>query len=384
MVVPETQGLEPSALRSGGPSLYLLPMTHDLFASVIECGCAAKVPPAELRGVLAALEQPARPEILVGPETLDDAGVYRLPDGTCLVQTVDFFPPPAREPYDYGRIAAANALSDVYAMGGKPLMALAIVCMPARLVREGVLREMMRGASDVLREADCVLLGGHSIVDPQPKFGFQVTGVVDPSRMLTNQGAAPGDILVLTKPIGTGVTIMAARACMASPVQERAAVGTMATLNRSASELAVECGGRCATDVTGFGLLGHALQLARASHVAVEIFAEAVPLLEGVRDFAAQGLLSAAAYANRDYVAGAVTCDASVPLELRDLLVDPQTSGGLLVALPPEQARAFLEACKGRVPTPCGVVGRTRPAEGEPQIFVLPTLPADLAPLSAP
>ncbi len=227
--------------------------------------------------------RPARP-CLVGPDTLDDAGVYRFSDEQCLVQTVDFFPPVARDPEDYGRIAAANSLSDVYAMGGKPLTALAIVCFPSELVRRGVLGAITRGASEKLREAGCVLLGGHSVLDPQLKFGLCVTGVVHPGELLTNAQARPGDVLVLTKPLGTGVTIMAIRAGMASAEQERAANRSMAALNAKAAELARRCGARCVTDITGFGLLGHAMQLARASGVALEIGVDGVPLLDGALD----------------------------------------------------------------------------------------------------
>ncbi len=345
-------------------------MKVDLFASVTECGCAAKVPAQELAGLLRGVEVPTSPAVLVGPDTLDDAGVYQLSAEQCLVQTVDFFPPVARDPEDYGRIAAANSLSDIYAMGGTPLSALAVVCFPSDLVKNGVLGAVTRGACDKLREAGCVLLGGHSVLDPQAKFGLAVTGLIHPEALFTNAGARPGDVLVLTKPLGTGVTIMAVRAGMASAEQELVANRTMASLNAKAAELAHRCGARCATDITGFGLLGHALQLARASRVALELGVAGVPLLDGVLSFADQGLLSAAAYSNRDYVGDAVRFADDVALPLRDLLFDPQTSGGLLICCPSARAAELIGWARAELATPCGVVGRVVEAAGRPLITV--------------
>lgn len=345
-------------------------MTVDLFESVTECGCAAKVPAQQLSDLLRGLEVPTSPAVLVGPDTLDDAGVYRLSDERCLVQTVDFFPPVARDPEEYGRIAAANSLSDVYAMGGTPLTALAIVCFPSSLLRHGVLGAITRGACEKLREAGCVLLGGHSVVDPQPKFGLSVTGVVHPGELLTNARAHPGDMLVLTKPLGTGATIMAIRAGIASAEHEREANRTMAALNAKAAELARRVGARCATDITGFGLLGHAMQLARASGVALEIGVDGVPFLAGALGHAEQGLLSAAAYTNREYAGEAVRFDDDVTLPARDLLFDPQTSGGLLICCPPSRASDLIGWAQGEIPTPCGVVGRVVEATGQPLITV--------------
>lgn len=339
-------------------------MTVDLFECVTECGCAAKVPAQDLVGLLRGVAVPAAPAVLVGPETLDDAGVLQMSPEECLVQTVDFFPPVARDPEEYGRIAAANALSDVYAMGGRPLSALAIVCFPSQLVQRGVLGAVTRGAVQKLREAGCVLLGGHSVLDPLPKFGLSVTGTVHPERLLTNARARPGDVLVLTKPLGTGVTIMAVRAGMASTGQERELNRSMAVLNAVAADLAQRCGARCATDVTGFGLLGHALQLARASGVALELGTEGVPLLDGAVAFAEQGLLSAATYTNRDYVGDAVAFDDDVPLPLRDLLFDPQTSGGLLICCPRARVDELVTWARRELDTSSGVVGKVVEAVG--------------------
>ncbi len=255
-------------------------------------------------------------------------------------------------------------------MGGRPLTALAIVCFPSALVRQGVLGAVTRGALEKLREAGCSLLGGHSVLDPQPKFGLSVTGVVDQRGMFTNAQARPGDVLVLTKPLGTGATIMAIRAGMASAEQEQEANRSMATLNAKAAGLARRCGAVCVTDITGFGLLGHAMQLARASGVALEIGFGGVPLLDGAPGFAEQGLLSAAAYSNRDYVGDAVRFDDDVPLPSRDLLFDPQTSGGLLICCPPARLAELSGWAREELASPCGVVGRVIEAGEGPLIAV--------------
>jgi len=333
-------------------------MAIDLFECVTECGCAAKVPATALARMLRTVPPPDDPAVLVGPDTLDDAGVYRLGDDLCLVQTLDFFPPVARDPETYGRIASANALSDVYAMGGVPRTALAIVCCPSGLVTDEALGAITRGAGAALAQAGCVLLGGHSVLDPQLKFGLSVTGTVAAGTHFDNASARPGDVLILTKPLGTGVTVMAVRAGMASPEQEAEANRCMASLNDRAAVLAREHGARGVTDVTGFGLLGHAMQMARASGVSLEIDARAVPRLDGALDFAAQGLLSAAAYTNRDYVGDVASFDADLDLAERDLLFDPQTSGGLLVCCPADRADAFVSRARGALDTACARIGR--------------------------
>jgi selenide, water dikinase len=243
-------------------------------------------------------------------------------------------------------------------MGGKPFTALALICVPSELVRQGIVGAITHGASEKLREAGCVLLGGHSILDPQPKFGLAVTGVVDPTVMFTNARARPGDVLILTKPLGTGTTIMAIRAGMAGAEQERAANRSMAALSEKAADLARQCGVRCATDITGFGLLGHAMQLARASGVALEIGFDGIPLLDGALGFAEQGLLSAAVYSNRAYAGEAVQFDEDVSLAARDLLFDPQTSGGLLICCPAPRTADLLDWSRDQIPTRCGIVGR--------------------------
>ncbi len=345
-------------------------MPVDLFQCSAECGCAAKVPAADLSAMLKDVALPAHPSLLVGPQTLDDAGVYRIADDRCLVQTVDFFPPVARRPIDYGRIAAANSLSDVYAMGGTPLTALAVVCCPSASLQPGVLREITRGALEKLEEAGAVLVGGHSVVDPQLKFGLAITGEVHPDRILDNASAQAGDLLVLTKPLGIGITIMAVKAGMASEEQEEAANRSMAALNAGASRLALECGARACTDVTGFGLLGHAMQMARAGGVSLDLWSDRIPRLEGVLEYAATGLLAGAAYANRKYVGEAVAFADEVTLAEQDLLFDPQTSGGLLIACGQAEADTLAAMAEEQLTTQCAIVGRVREKDKAPTMRV--------------
>jgi len=350
-------------------------MSVDLFHTAAECGCAAKVPAHLLSNVLCNIELPGSPNLIVGPETLDDAGVYQISDELCLVQTVDFFPPVARDPYTYGQIAAANSLSDVYAMGGTPVSALAVVCLPSEMLESETIEEITRGAIDKLTEAGAVLLGGHSILDPLLKYGLAVTGTIRPDRILDNTGATPGDLLILTKPLGTGVTIMAVKGGMADENQENEANQSMSTLNKDAAQIALEYGATACTDVTGFGLLGHAFQMAKASEVAMEIWFDCVPRLSGVLEYAGMGLLSAATYANRKYVGENVIFDDDIELAEQDLLFDPQTSGGLLIALPQEKAQAAIEAAENKLTTPCKIVGQITDAMKTPKMAVRKSSP---------
>ncbi|MGH9475003.1 MAG: selenide, water dikinase SelD [Terriglobales bacterium] len=324
------------------------------------CGCAAKLSPQMLEEVLPRLRAETRdPNLLVGFEGAEDAAVYRLPGATggmALVQTVDFFTPIVDDPADFGAIAAANALSDVYAMGGRPILALSVLAYPPG---EGtdLLQRILQGGLDKLDEAGCVLGGGHSVRDEELKFGYSVTGLVDPARMLRNAGARPGDRLYLTKPLGVGVlTTALKRGCVGggaepSVTQEdfAAAVASMRALNRAAAEAALAAGANAATDVTGFGLLGHACEMAAASGVYLRFHAQAVPWLSGARACAAacqsQGL-----HNNREFLASAVEFATSVPEDLRLLLFDPQTSGGLLVSLP--EGAKIPGACIGEVEAP--------------------------------
>ena len=330
-------------------------------------GCAAKLSPLDLSQVLSALPGAPRSKgVLIGPETWDDAGVYRISPTRALVQTVDFFTPMVNDPFDFGRIAAANALSDVYAMGGTPMTALSIVCYPES-GDMAVLGEILRGGAATLKQARVALMGGHSVRDKEMKFGFAVTGEVHPKRIVSNAGAKSGDMLVLTKPLGVGILATALKQRLLPEETVDLMTAQMATLNRAAGEAMQAVGVSAATDVTGFGLLGHALNVARASRKTIRIWSASVPVLPGVLELAARGVMPGGLMTNAAYAAPHVTFDAGVSEPLRHVLVDPQTSGGLLIAVRPSRATALMRRlARGKVSAT--VVGevlprRTRPLE---------------------
>ena len=307
--------------------------------------------------MLGGLKVPANPNVLVGIETADDAGVYRLSDDLALVQTVDFFTPIVDDPFDYGRIAALNSINDVWAMGGTPVTALAVTCFPKKGVDFSILAEIMRGGLHVLAENGVALVGGHSVDDPQIMFGYAVTGTIHPARVVTNRGARPGDALVLTKPLGTGVVSTGIKRGVAPPGVVDASLQTMLLAGREAARLMVEAGARAATDVTGFALLGHAWEMARASRVTFEIDASSVPLIPGARELAARGCLTSGDKSNRLYVGDDVSIGPGVDDELNRLLFDPQTAGGLLVSLPAVRAEELLTSLRENYPD-ASVIGR--------------------------
>ncbi|HEU5186389.1 MAG TPA: selenide, water dikinase SelD [Gemmatimonadaceae bacterium] len=304
--------------------------------------------PGDLARALGPLPHRKDPRLLVGRETFDDAGVFVIADDFALVQTVDFFAPIVDDPYTFGRIAAANALSDVYAMGGEPLTALNIVGFPASAVPLDVLTEILRGGQDAVHEAGAVVAGGHSIIDEEIKYGLSVTGRADPRHLLTNAAAKPGDRLLLTKPLGTGLLATAAKSGKISDDAYRAMITSMQTLNRDASRAALALDARCATDITGFGLLGHASHIARASDVTLEIRPADLPVLPGAREAWRAGARTGGAERNLRYLEPLVRW-GSVSEEDRALLIDPQTSGGLLVALPPAAAGNYIQRMAGTV-----------------------------------
>lgn len=273
------------------------------------------------------------PDLLVGIAGSDDAAIYRITEDLALVQTVDFFTPIVDDPMDWGRIAAANALSDVYAMGGKPLTALQLLSWPRDVLPWSTAADVIDGAVEVLTEASCTLVGGHSIDDSDPKFGFAITGTVHPDRMITNSGARPGDLLVLTKALGTGVIATAIKDGVASPSSGEAAIASMRRLNASASAVAVEAGVSAGTDVTGFGLLGHLAEMLQASDVSATIDLDAVPILDGAVEIAAAGHIPGGTKRNDEAVRPVVDF-GDTPPPLQTILVDAQTSGGLLFAVP--------------------------------------------------
>lgn len=304
--------------------------------------------PGDLRQALAALVPHTDPRLLVGHETFDDAGVFRLSDDLALVQTVDFFAPIVDDPYDFGQVAAANALSDVYAMGGQPLTALSIVGFPTGKLPLDVLSTILRGGQDKVHEAGASLVGGHTINDDEVKFGLAVTGRVHPDRILSNASAGVGDVLVLTKPIGTGLIATALKRGSASPAHEAALIASMKRLNRDASRAALAVGAKCATDITGYGLLGHASHIARASQVSLQLRVGDVPLLPGAMEAVASGVRTGGAERNDAFVAPDVAWGTATEAQ-RALLVDPQTSGGLLVAVPAEHVTDYLSRVDGSV-----------------------------------
>jgi selenide, water dikinase len=302
-------------------------------------GCGCKLPAAALLPIVRGLPAASAPELLVGSATVDDAAVWRLSEELALVQTVDFFTPVVDDPYDFGRIAAANALSDVYAMGGRPLTALNLVAWPLERLGPEALREVLRGGLDVVRAAGAEVVGGHSIDDPEPKYGLAVTGAVHPDRVIANAGARAGDALVLTKPLGTGAVVTARKRGAASDDVLAAAVDVMATLNDVAAAAALDARASAMTDVTGFGLLGHLHALARESGLAARVDAAAVPVLDGARELLEGGAaLSGGSARNREYAAGFVTFAPDVPPWRERLVCDATTSGGLLVAVDPARA----------------------------------------------
>ena len=311
-------------------------------------GCAAKMGPGDLTAVLAPLPRFTDPRILVGRETFDDAGVYKLTDDLALVQTLDFFAPIVDDPYDFGRVAATNALSDVFAMGGEPITAMNIVGFPVGQLPLEVLTEVLRGGQDAVHEAGAHIVGGHTITDEEMKYGLSVTGIVHPDRMLTNAGARVGDVLVLTKGIGTGILATAAKRGLLGASETAGLVRSMTTLNAVASRAAVALGLRCATDVTGFGLLGHASHIARASSVTLRIDSARVPLLAGTRESLAERATTGGATRNASYLESLVDFGGT-DAELQAILVDPQTSGGLLVAVPVGLVGDYLSRVEGAV-----------------------------------
>lgn len=318
---------------------------------------------SELTQVLRHVLPVPDPNVLVGHTTGDDAAVYRLSDDRALIVTADFFTPIVDDAYDFGRIAAANALSDVYAMGGRPLFVLNLVAFPRELLARGVLDEILRGGSDVTRSIGVATLGGHSIDDPEPKYGLVAIGEVHPDAVVTNDRALPGDLLVLTKPIGSGIIATAIKKGAASADVVAGAVEVMATLNADASEAMTAVGVRCGTDVTGFGLLGHLRNMLRASGVAARVDAARVPLLEGALELARAGYVPGGTERNSKDLSGDVVFADSVDPATRTLLADAQTSGGLLMCVPAKRLDELLAALTGKAPA-AAVIGEV--AAGEP------------------
>ena len=335
-----------------------------------ECaGCGAKVGAGELSKLLEGLKVRQDPNLLVGYDRSDDASVYKLSDELALVQTVDFFPPIADDPYTFGAIAAANALSDVYAMGGEPKLALNVMAVPEDMPKEAV-HAILRGGYEKAYEAGAIITGGHSIYDKEPKYGMAVTGFVHPDKLLTNSGAQPGDVLIYTKPVGIGVLTASIKGSLTDEETRTFAEGLMMTLNKYARDIMVKYRVHACTDVTGFGMMGHLLEMAQGSEAEVHLDLSGITLIPQALELARLGVLPAGVYRNRHFAESWVE-PGETELAVQDLLYDPQTSGGLMMAVHPEDAPALLEELRqdNRVPAP-QLVGRVVPYQGDKRIYL--------------
>lgn len=325
-----------------------------LTSMVKTSGCAAKLPPEKLHRVIDNLPLMESERLLEGFENADDALVYRVTDDIVCVQTVDFFPPMVDDPFIFGQVAAANALSDIYAMGGEPAVAMNLMCFPSCLDLS-VMDRILRGGIDKAKEAGAVIAGGHTIEDPTPKYGLCVTAFMDKKDVWSNKGAQPGDAVVLTKALGVGIINTAAKGGEAPQGSIDAAVDSMTRLNKTARDMARKHTVNAATDVTGFSLAGHSQECAFASGVTIEIDTSKLPILEGALDLARFGLIPEGRYTNEDWLFGKIGFDEAIPLEMKDLVLDPQTSGGLLLFMPPEEAEAFVREMDKPY---CRIIGR--------------------------
>jgi len=320
-------------------------------------GCAAKIAPGILDKALCGLDLPVDPDLLVGLERADDAGVYKISDDLALVQTLDFFPPMVDDPFSFGKIATCNALSDIYAMGGVPKTAMNIVAFPAKSMDISVLRTILEGGLSVLKEAGVVLVGGHTVEDNELKYGLSVTGFINPSKILTKRNLHPGDSLILTKPLGTGIITTAIKAGLAGEEVVERVISAMSTLNRDAAEVMADFTAHACTDITGFGFLGHLAEMVVDSGCGAKIKSSAIPHYLEALNLADMGLIPAAAYSNREFRGKFVEFDHSITRKMQDLLFDPQTSGGLLIAVEHNQAESMLEALKRRGIECAAIVG---------------------------
>ncbi|MBN4076512.1 selenide, water dikinase SelD [Gemmatimonas aurantiaca] len=299
--------------------------------------------------VLGDLPKSADPNLLVGFNHADDGGVYKISETQALVQTLDFFTPIVDDPYWFGKIAAANALSDVYAMGGKPLTALGIVCFPEATMPISILKEILRGGADIVAQAGAVIVGGHSVKDSELKYGLSITGMVHPDKFTSNEKAKVGDTLFLSKPLGTGIVCTAIKRDKASAEVTQRVMEQMATLNREAAEVALSAGVQCMTDVTGFGLLGHALEIAKASNVTLEFNVKNIPIIPEALEYAKAGLVTGGGKSNKEFIGDALSVTGEIDENLMHILFDPQTSGGLLICAPEGTESMFVDAGYARV-----------------------------------
>jgi len=325
---------------------------------VEKAGCASKIDQAFLKQVLSDLPAVDDPRVLVGMPAGDDAGVYDIGDGKALVQTVDVFTPSVDDPYTFGQVAAANSVSDIYAMGGAPMTAVSVLGFPVRKVPDKAMKDILAGGIDKMNEAGAAIIGGHSINDSEIKAGFAVTGMIDQDKIVTNAGARSGDVLVLTKPLGTGIVAFASQIDRADAESVEASANSMTTLNKTASVLMVKFGAHACTDVTGFSLMGHLAEMALSSGVDVEVIWDDIPLFPGVLDYAAAGILPGAMERNKESCGEHIIAAAALPQEMVDICYDAQTSGGLLIAIKQSDAEDFVKALHNKGVSVAAVIGK--------------------------
>lgn len=318
-------------------------------------GCGAKMGAGTLAKMLEGFKSHSDPRLIVGYDKSDDASVFVIDENTALIQTTDFFPPIVDDPYLYGKIAATNALSDIYAMGGEPKLALNIMCA-AEGMADSTIRDILRGGYDAAYDAGAIITGGHTIKGAEPIYGLAVSGFVHPEKVLTNSNAKPGDVLILTKPLGVGIITTGAKADMVNEDIMDRIYAQMATLNKAARDIMVQYHVHSCTDVTGFGFMGHSFEMAQGSGCSVHIKVDDIPYHAEAFELAAMGLIPAGAYRNREYAEAGVTCRREIPLAMQDILYDPQTSGGLLFSIPQCEAEACLKQLQQRIPA-AAVVG---------------------------
>lgn len=332
-------------------------------------GCASKIDQAFLKQVLKGLPMVEDPNVLVGVPAGDDAGIYDIGDGKALVQTVDVFTPSVDDPYMFGQVAAANSVSDIYAMGAKPMTALSVLGFPVRKVPDEAMNEILRGGIDKMKEAETAIIGGHSINDGEIKAGFAVTGIIEKDKIVTNAGALAGDVLILTKPLGTGIVAFASQINRAKDESTQASAKSMTTLNRTASELMVKFGAHACTDVTGFSLLGHLTEMALRSGVDAEIIWDDIPVFAGVLEYVANGILPGAIERNKESCGGQVTANENLTSDMVDMCYDAQTSGGLLIAVSKDKADEFLETLHAEGVIDAAIIGHIR-GKGTGRVFI--------------
>jgi selenide, water dikinase len=338
-------------------------MNSDLLKFAEHGGCSSKIPPKQLEEILRHLPIPEDPDILVNIDTHDDAGVYKISDDLAIVFTTDFFPPVCSDPYEFGQIAAANSISDVYAMGGKPVLALNIIMFPSSKLSAEVYGQILKGGYDKAREAGVKIIGGHTIDDTPPKYGLAVVGFAHPQRLTTNAGAKPGDSLILTKPVGSGIILAGHRLGMTSRINLKQTLENMKLLNRSGAEIMKKYEITGATDITGFGLAGHALKMARASNVSINLRMKAVPLLEATLRLVNDGCIPGSCFTNLEYAESDTSFSGSINYDLRMIAFDAQTSGGLLICVNAAKAEEMLVDLKAVGLSRSAIIGNVIPAK---------------------